>query len=632
MGTPVIEVTTKDGKTRRLMLTGDPVTIGRDAGNSLTYKDKTISRFHCDIRKDGESFCIRDLGSRTGTRVNSESIIEALLQSGDLIHVGPYEIKFVLLPSDLSAQAQMNNETTSVADPKVDLENQTSQDIADLSDMLETPGDPGSTNNLPDPFDIIEDNSEKQTRRAIDLGGDIQDSSSRHSKRYDQSSDDVKGLVKAALSHHASLQAMMDNLPTRALDPSQLSLINARGQVIHAPSTENIKLAVTAGRDSVMFLQILLRLCAQVRATDLHIEPKKNGFHIRVRVDGMMVNVLEMHKEIAQRLLRVVKVLADIDIAQNQLVQDGHFSTDLPDRQVDYRVSFTPAMFGQKLVIRVLDLAIAPSRLKQLGLPAWMASDVGQVIRQDAGMVLMCGPTGSGKTTTLYALLREIDVSLRNVITIEDPVEYQIDGVTQMPINESHGRSFSTLLRSVLRQDPDVILVGEIRDPETAKIAMQASITGHLVLSTVHAQDSIGTVYRLLDLGVEPYLVSSALYMVLAQRLVRCLCPHCKKPAKPSPTEMMQLAKFGVHDIDKIYWHVGCPSCLMTGYNGRCAVFELLRANDDLRDAIVRSSQVQELRKALRSTLFSSLREDGYRLVAEGITPIEEINRVVGIE
>ena len=192
-----------------------------------------------------------------------------------------------------------------------------------------------------------------------------------------------------------------------------------------------------------MFLQILLRLCAQVRATDLHIEPKKNAFHIRVRVDGMMVNVLEMHKAIAQRLLRVVKVLADIDIAQNQLVQDGHFSTDLPDRQVDYRVSFTPAMFGQKLVIRVLDSAIAPTRLKQLGLPAWMASDVGQVIRQDAGMVLMCGPTGSGKTTTLYALLREIDVSLRNVITIEDPVEYQIDGVTQT-VSYTHLRAHET--------------------------------------------------------------------------------------------------------------------------------------------------------------------------------------------
>ena len=206
MGTPVIEVTTKDGKTRRLMLTGDPVTIGRDAGNSLTYKDKAISRFHCDIRKDGESFCVRDLGSRTGTRVNSESIIEALLKSGDLIHVGPYEIKFVLLPSDLSVQPKINTETKPVVDPKLDSENQTSQDIADLADMLETAGDPASTGDLPDPFDIVEDNPEKQIRRAIDLGGDIQDSSSRHSKRRNQSSDDIQGLVKAALSHHASLQ------------------------------------------------------------------------------------------------------------------------------------------------------------------------------------------------------------------------------------------------------------------------------------------------------------------------------------------------------------------------------------------------------------------------------------------
>ncbi|MAE66919.1 MAG: hypothetical protein CMJ18_21890 [Phycisphaeraceae bacterium] len=346
----------------------------------------------------------------------------------------------------------------------------------------------------------------------------------------------------------------------------------------------------------------------------------------------MMVSILQMHASIARRLLRVVKVLADIDIALSKSVQDGHFSAWIGSRRVDYRVSYTPAMFGQKLVLRVLDLANAPTHLKDLKLPTWMERDVGQVVRQDSGMVLMCGPTGSGKTTTLYALIREIDVTLRNVITIEDPVEYQIEGVTQIPINESQGNSFSTMLRSVLRQDPDVILVGEIRDPETARIAMQAAITGHLVFSTVHAQDVIGTIFRLLNLGVESYLLASGLHLVLAQRLVRELCPHCKSPQKLSPADMMRLDRYGVTGVTKVYAPRGCSRCLDTGHIGRRAVFELLSANDDLRDAILADTQIQDMRKAIRSTMFASLRESGYRLVAEGVTTVEEIDRVVGAD
>jgi general secretion pathway protein E len=283
-------------------------------------------------------------------------------------------------------------------------------------------------------------------------------------------------------------------------------------------------------------------------------------------------------------------------------------------------VSFTPVIHGQKLVIRVLDSVSSPQHLDDLQLPDWMLSHIRKVSTQSSGMILVCGPTGSGKTTTLYAALRDVDVQRRNVITIEDPVEYQLKGVTQIPINSKQGNTFHSMLRSVLRQDPDVILLGEIRDRETAETGMQAAMTGHLVLSTIHARDTVGTIFRLLDLGAEPYLVGSAMNLILAQRLIR---------RKPTPKQMHQMGSFG-KNIDEIYYPVGCPKCFDQGYAGRQGLYELLTMTDDLRDAILKSATMGGINEALSRVLFTSLEQSGYKLIAEGITSPEELDRIVG--
>jgi len=274
----------------------------------------------------------------------------------------------------------------------------------------------------------------------------------------------------------------------------------------------------------------------------------------------------------------------------------------------------------------VLDAAAAPGRLGELDLLPWMEDKLRRAVRRDAGLILAAGPTGSGKTTTLYSLLREIDCDHRNVITIEDPVEYSVRGVTQIPVESDQGHGFATILRSVLRQDPDVILVGEIRDYETAATVMQASMTGHLVFSTVHARDTIGSIFRLLDLGVEQYLVANALNLVLAQRLIRRLCPHCRRAIPPTSAQVMRMGKVGT--VDHIQQPMGCRRCLGTGYHGRRAVVELLEVGDDMRDVILKEPSIGGMRRIAGGQLFTSLDSAGWHLVAEGITSVEEIERL----
>ncbi len=370
----------------------------------------------------------------------------------------------------------------------------------------------------------------------------------------------------------------------------------------------------------------------------MHLEPKTDHYQLRIRIDGLMVDVTKMPSDMGVKLSALVKVLSDIDISQRTIVQEGHFASSLPGaqggrtggfRRADYRVSFAPAVFGQKLVVRVFDAANAPLKVDALSLPDWMLAAVKNELLKEAGMLLVCGPTGSGKTTTLYALVRSSDVGRRNVVTIEDPVEVQLEGVTQIQVDDAQGKSFSQLLRSVLRQDPDAILVGEIRDAETARIAMQAAITGHLVFSTVHTTGTIGTIFRLLDLGVEPYLVAQGLHLVLAQRLVRQLCQFCKKPIGVTAEELARMGPAG-KDVRQIYLPHGCPRCLGTGYAGRRAFFELLQANDALRDVIVTTRTMDDIKKVLSSTRFISLAQSGYQLVADGVTPIDEIDQAVG--
>jgi general secretion pathway protein E len=429
----------------------------------------------------------------------------------------------------------------------------------------------------------------------------------------------------AGVAPARALAKLAESLPAKPFEQGDIVLLDARGRVAHAAFSGD---DADVPAESVTLLRLVLLVCFRTRASDIHVEPRQDGASVRVRIDGSMVEVCKLRKESATRLTSLVKVLSDIDIAQRHIVQEGSFSCRVPDRRVDYRVSFSPSLHGQKLVMRVLDAANAPRYLWDLQLPEPVFRELERTMRRDSGMVLVCGPTGSGKTSTLYSILRTIDATERNVVTIEDPIEIQIENVTQMPVDEQQGNTFPSLLRSVLRQDPDVLLVGEIRDQETARVAMQSAMTGHLVFSTVHSKDTVGSVFRLVDLGIEPFLVASGLQNLLAQRLVRVLCPYCKTKASPTDEQLREMGPEHA-DLQAIYVPNGCARCLGVGFAGRRGVFELLSVNDALREAIQKQNQT-EIMNAARACVFKTLKQSGYTLVAEGITTFDEVDRVLG--
>ena len=381
--------------------------------------------------------------------------------------------------------------------------------------------------------------------------------------------------------------------------------------------------------DGPHMLGLLTLVAFQSRTTDMHFEPAEEHVDVRMRIDGTLVHLVKIPKDASKRLYGIIKVLCETKMGASQEVLEGNYSTVAPSRRSDYRVSFTPSVHGQKLAIRVLDADSAPQTLRQLGAPAKFVKIIDSVMQQNAGMVLMCGPTGSGKTTTLYSMLRSIDFKSRNVMTLEDPVEYQIDGITQMNIDVEHGRGFAEMLPALLRQDPDVLLIGEIRDGISAKIAMQATMTGHLVLSTVHAPDTLATLHRLLDLNADPNMVASALNLIMSQRLLRTLCKECRQRRRPDAEDKRRLGQLLK---DAIYEPGGCKKCLGTGYTGRRAIFELLDVKKQVGDAIHGGPTIVDLRKAVKGKDFQTLRQNGYSLIAQGETTFDEVDRVIGVE
>jgi general secretion pathway protein E len=412
--------------------------------------------------------------------------------------------------------------------------------------------------------------------------------------------------------------------PSGGATEADVALVSASGDMIHdAPGTNSAQ-----GAKSLQLFRTVLVAAQRAGASDIHFEPLAEGGRVRMRVQGSMVDVVEATAEVFPRMLGLVRVLCELDIAGRRKVQEGRFSAHIGESEVDYRVSLTPAVHGQKLVMRVLDAGASPQQLDDLMLPDWMDGEIRDVLGRQSGMLLACGPTGSGKTTTLYAALREVDADQRNIVTIEDPVEYQLPGATQISVGGQVGQSFATLLQSILRQDPDVILVGEIRDEQTARTAMQAAVTGHLVLSTVHARDTAGAIVRLLDLGIEPNLLTSSLQLVLAQRLVRQLCPDCKVARPPTREETTAMGMHG-REVDQVYDAVGCGKCMASGYVGRRALFELMVVNDALRDAIHHSPSLAGIRGVLDRTTFVSLTHTGWQMVAQGLTSPQEIHRVI---
>jgi type IV pilus assembly protein PilB len=376
----------------------------------------------------------------------------------------------------------------------------------------------------------------------------------------------------------------------------------------------------------VKFVSLVLQQAIQDRASDIHFEPFETDFRIRYRVDGALYEMAPPPKHLALPVISRLKVMANLDISERRLPQDGRITLNLNNRQVDLRMSTLPTQFGESVVLRVLDRAAVNLEIESLGFPKYVYDYVTEVILRPNGIFVVTGPTGCGKTTTLYSCLRRVNAIDSKLLTAEDPVEYDIEGIMQVAINDAVGMTFGKALRSFLRQDPDIIMVGEMRDLETAQISIQASLTGHLVLSTLHTNDAPGAVTRLVDMGVEPFLISSTLMAVLGQRLVRTTCKNCRTPFEPTEKQL-EMLNLSPHDLgDKVFHYGrGCSACNDTGYKGRKGIFELLVISDAIRGLINERAPTVVLRQKAVELGMVTLREDGLRGIFEGDTTIEEV-------
>ena len=411
--------------------------------------------------------------------------------------------------------------------------------------------------------------------------------------------------------------------------------------VLEEQNEDDLDLSSAAQDASIVkFVNQVMAEALESRATDVHVEPFEHQLRVRYRIDGVLVeaNIPPQVRKYHAAIVSRIKILSHLDIAEKRLPQDGRIRLKVAGREIDLRVSVIPMIHGEAVVLRILDRGDAVLGLEHLGMAKRDRNAWDRVLDLPHGIILVTGPTGSGKTTTLYAALSKINNADLKIITIEDPVEYQMSGINQIQVNVKSGLSFGAGLRSILRHDPDVVLIGEIRDKETAEIAVQASLTGHLVFSTLHTNDAPGATTRLIDMGIEPYLVASSLEAVVAQRLVRLICPQCKKEMPREEVKKLK-AEFGDEVPEVLYRGSGCRNCQGTGYRGRQGVFEMMPISDEIRALILERSSSRVIRKMAIQQEMNSLREDGWRLIREGKTTPEEVlrmtkdeNAVVGAE
>ena len=370
------------------------------------------------------------------------------------------------------------------------------------------------------------------------------------------------------------------------------------------------------------------------RASDIHLEPRENELQVRMRIDGLMRYIMTVPRDLQGSVISRIKIMSSLDIAEHRIPQDGRFNVKMKDKDIDLRVSTLPTVYGEKIVARLLDKSGQKLSKDAIGLTGSDLQKYEHMLHCRSGVLLIVGPTGSGKSTTMYTMIDDLNKDEVNLVTLEDPVEYNVDGVNQVQINEKTGMTFANGLRAILRQDPDIIAVGEIRDGETAEIAMRSAITGHVVLSTIHTNDAVGTIERLQDIGCETYLISSALRGIISQRLVRRICPNCRQPYSPTDKELTDLGLPAGTPNVTFYRGAGCPQCYHTGYRGRIAVFEMLEVNSRVRALISRRARREEIEEELKGpdSGFISLRQNALRLVLEGTTTGEEVLRVTNEE
>ena len=400
-------------------------------------------------------------------------------------------------------------------------------------------------------------------------------------------------------------------------------------------SSQDVEEAVKRGESPpiIRMVNSILIHAVKTRASDIHIEPRERSVLIRERVDGLLRDVFQLPKWVQGAVTSRIKIMSRMDIAEKRIPQDGRIKVRMQGRELDLRVSTLPTQYGEKIVIRVLDTQAAVLKLEEIGLSEKDYQRVRGIVERPQGIVLVTGPTGSGKSSTLYAIINHIKTEIINIVTLEDPIEYELSGVNQVAINEKTGLTFAYGLRSILRQDPDVIMVGEMRDAETANIAVQSSMTGHLVLSTLHTNTAIAAITRLKNLGLQSYMIASSLNGIIAQRLVRKLCERCKEPYTPSKEDLIKIGLKGKEDIGLTFYRgVGCPQCGKTGYKGRMGIFEVFVVNSVIRELIANDATEDAILKAAMDSGMRYMSEDGIEKVKQGLTSIDELIRVVYVK
>jgi len=433
---------------------------------------------------------------------------------------------------------------------------------------------------------------------------------------------DVEHLDSALMKYYDVEPESIGDLINEMAGSDELSVLENRGESIDLETIKDLAESNPVKR----LVNMVLLEAIRNRASDIHFEPFENEFKMRYRIDGLLYEMLPSPKSIAVAIASRIKVMANLDIAERRLPQDGRIELLVNGAPVDLRVSVLPTMFGESVVMRVLDRSNVSLDLERIGMREDDLRIFRQLINRPNGIVVVTGPTGSGKTTTLYSALNELNEIDVKILTSEDPVEYDIDGLIQVPINSDIGLTFARCLRSFLRQDPDIILVGEIRDLETAEIAVQAALTGHLVFSTLHTNDAPSSVARLLDLGMEPFLITATVEGICAQRLVRTICPRCKEEFLPTEEMLMELGLTSQKVEGRTFFHgSGCDYCRGTGYSGRMAIFEVMLFDDDLRMMVMKRSSTNVLREAARKRGMRTLRESGMLAIFDGATTIEEV-------
>ena len=453
----------------------------------------------------------------------------------------------------------------------------------------------------------------------------------------------VEALEQIGMCYDRPIQIVVSSPEqiTKAINSIRTSLMSDRSSSLSQSNkkgdtddiSHQLKIDVTDSDDDeapiIRYVNAIIFKASSERASDVHIEPYEDKLNVRFRVDGVLHDVASEDKSFQAAIISRVKIMAGLNIAEKRLPQDGRIGLKIAGKDVDIRVSTVPTQFGERIVMRLLDKTGAVLDIEQLGIEPSTLHNIKRLLAKPNGIILVTGPTGSGKTTTLYACLTNINKPDLNILTVEDPIEYQLDGIGQMQVNPKIDFTFASGLRAILRQDPDVVMVGEIRDTETAEIAIQASLTGHLVLSTLHTNDSAGAVSRLIDMGVEPFLVSSSLLAVLAQRLVRKLCSECKEPYEISDEELRELSLNPEEISSRAAFRHGtnpsCTKCQGSGYSGRLGIHELLLIDDELRTQILQRMDSNSIKNTAIRRGFITLRADGGRKVLAGLTSVEEV-------